>query len=327
LYWLGRHVERAEGAVRLLRSIVLRLTSESDPSNLPELPSLCRALADERPASESGAASADLSHLDIEHRIVAAVFDGQSSGSLRSTVDAMRHVASIVRDRISIDSWRVLNRVVNDFVAAPAIDTIELNDLLTMLNQMIVDLSAFSGLGMESMTRGPGWRFLDMGRRVERALHTIRLLQNTLVSDGHDERPMLEALLEIADSSMTYRNRYLTMLRVAPLLDLLITDETNPRSIGFQLAALAGHIENLPRDPAEPLLTAEQRKMLEALAGLRLADVDQLSQVGPDQTRPGLEHLLTSLAQQLRSLSDGVTHKYLVLAGPSRQLAEIRPST
>jgi uncharacterized circularly permuted ATP-grasp superfamily protein/uncharacterized alpha-E superfamily protein len=325
LYWLGRHVERAEGAVRILRSIVLRLTSESDPANLPELPSLCRALPDERPASEGGAASADFVNADIEQRIIAAVFDSQSSGSLRATVDAMRHVASIVRDRISIDSWRVLNRVVNDFVSSPALDMIELNDVLSMLNQMIVDLSAFSGLGMESMTRGPGWRFLDMGRRIERALHTIRLLQSTLVADGHEERPVLEALLEIADSSMTYRNRYLTMLRVAPLLDLLITDETNPRSIGFQLAALSGHVENLPRDPAEPLLTAEQRTMLEALAGLRLADVDELSQLGPDNTRPELDRLLSRLTLQLRSLSDGVTHKYLVLAGPARQLAEIRP--
>ncbi|HEY2148382.1 MAG TPA: alpha-E domain-containing protein, partial [Pirellulales bacterium] len=326
LYWLGRHVERAEGTVRLLRSIVLRLTSESDPANIPELSSLCRALPSERPAAENPPTVAYAAHSEIEPRIIAAVCDAQSRGSLRATIDAMRHVASIVRDRISIDSWRIVNRVVQDFAAAGTIDAIELSDILSMLNEMIVDLSAFSGLGMESMTRGPGWRFLDVGRRIERALHTIRLLQSTLVSDGREERPVLEALLEIADSSMTYRNRYLTMLRVAPLLDLLVTDETNPRSIGFQLAALSAHVENLPRDPAEPLLTAEQRTMLEVLAGLRLADVDQLSQLGPNHTRAELDRLLTRLAQQLRSLSESITNKYLMLAGPSRQLAEIRPS-
>jgi uncharacterized circularly permuted ATP-grasp superfamily protein/uncharacterized alpha-E superfamily protein len=327
LYWLGRDVERAEGSVRLLRSIVLRLSSESDPANLPELPLLLRALSEQgqiRPEFVVHAAGKETPLVDRE--LLAFIFDPQRSGSLRKTVDAMRHVASIVRDRISLDSWRILNRVEQDFLSARAVITVQLSDVLAMLNQMIVDLSAFSGVGMESMTRGPGWRFLDMGRRIERAQHTISLLRNTLVADGHEESPVLEALLEIADSSMTYRNRYLTTLRLAPLLDLLMTDETNPRSVGFQLVALAEHVENLPRDQAEPLLTAEQRAMLGVLASLRLADVDQLSQPDREGTRRPLDRLLSRLAQQLRTLSDGITHKYLVHAGPSRQLAEIRPS-
>jgi uncharacterized circularly permuted ATP-grasp superfamily protein/uncharacterized alpha-E superfamily protein len=327
LYWLGRQVERAEGAVRLLRSILLRLTSEGDQASLPELPPLLRALAEHgqiRPEFVVYAGGNETPIVDRE--ILAFIFDPQRSGSLRSTVDSVRHVASIVRDRISLDSWRILNRVEQDFLSIHPSATVQLSDALSMLNQMIVDLSAFSGLGMESMTRGPGWRFLDMGRRLERAQHTISLLRNTLVEDGHDETPVLEALLEIADSSMTYRNRYLTTLRLAPLLDLLMTDETNPRSIGFQLVALAGHVENLPRDQTEPLLTAEQRTMLGVLASLRLADVDQLSQPDRDGMRRALDRLLSRLAQQLRTLSDGITHQYLVHAGPSRQLAEIRPS-
>ena len=83
------------------------------------------------------------------------------------------------------------------------------------------------------MTRGPGWRFLDMGRRIERAVHALALLRSTLVEPAADEDPVFEALLEIADSSMTYRNRYLTNLQLPPLLDLLLTDETNPRSVGL----------------------------------------------------------------------------------------------
>ena len=90
-------------------------------------------------------------------------------------------------------------------------------------------LSAFSGLGMESMTRGAGWMFLDIGRRIERTLHTLALIENTLVTAGAELTPILEAVLEIADSSMTYRYRYLTSLQLAPVLDLLISDETNPR--------------------------------------------------------------------------------------------------
>ncbi|HEV2969296.1 MAG TPA: circularly permuted type 2 ATP-grasp protein [Pirellulales bacterium] len=327
LYWLGRHVERAEGAVRLLRSIVLRLAGESDPANLPELTSLLHALAEQgqiRPEFIVYAGGKETPIVDRE--ILAFIFDPQRAGSLRSTVDSVRHVASIVRDRISLDSWRILNRVEQDFLSIQTTAAVQLSDVLSMLNQMIVDLSAFSGVGTESMTRGPGWRFLDMGRRIERAQHTISLLRSTLVADGHDENPVLEALLEIADSSMTYRNRYLTTLRLAPVLDLLMTDETNPRSVGFQLVALSGHVENLPRDQAEPLFTAEQRTMLGALASLRLADVAQLSQLDREGSRRHLDRLLSRLAQQLRALSDGISHKYLVHAGPSRQLAEIRPS-
>ncbi len=261
-----------------------------------------------------------------DREILAFIFDAERGGSLRRTLDSVRHVASIVRDRISLDSWRILNRVEQDFTALQTPASVQLGDVLSMLNQMIVDFSAFSGLGMESMTRGPGWRFLDMGRRLERASQTMSLLRSTLVISQPEENPLLEALLEIADSSMTYRNRYLTTLRIGPLLDLLMTDETNPRSIGFQLVALAEHVVNLPREANEPLLTAEQRTMLAALTGLRLADIDSLSGTDREGGRRQLERLLGKLMQQMRTLSDGITHKYLVHAGPSRQLAEIRPA-
>ncbi len=137
---------------------------------------------------------------------------------------------------------------------------------------------------------------------------------------------MLEALLEIADSSMTYRNRYLTTLRLAPVLDLLMTDETNPRSLVFQLIALADHVEHLPRDQDDPLLNIDQRIMLTALTGLRLADIETLKEADRDGIRRHLDRLISRLALQLRNLSDSITHKYLVHAGPPRQMTEIRPS-
>jgi uncharacterized alpha-E superfamily protein len=164
-----------------------------------------------------------------------------------------------------------------------------------------------------------------MGRRLERALHTLTLLRSTLNRATADENAVLESLLEIADSSMTYRNRYLTILQLPPVLDLLMTDETNPRSVAYQLVALARHVENLPREQADPLLSAEQRIMTALLAGLRLADIDTLCHVDQEGERKALDRLLARLAGQLRSLSDRITHTYLVHAGPSRQMAEIRP--
>jgi uncharacterized circularly permuted ATP-grasp superfamily protein/uncharacterized alpha-E superfamily protein len=326
LYWLGRQVERAEGAARLLRSMLSRVTSESEPENMPELRILMQAAAGQAVILDGPAANGELRPEQLEEEIFAMIFEGQRPGSLRSTLTAMSQAASIVRDRISLDSWRILSRIDQD-VRWPTLPRqyIQAGDVLTLLNQVIINLAAFSGLGMESMTRTQAWRFLDMGRRLERSLHTCSLLKNTLVAAIEDESPLLEALLEIADSSMTYRARYLTTLQLAPVVDLLLSDESNPRSIGFQLAALETHVESLPHDTASPVRSSEQRIMLSALTSLRLAEVESLCETDRDQCRDKLDRLLTRMATHLRNLSDSLARTYLIHAGPSRQMSDIKP--
>jgi uncharacterized alpha-E superfamily protein len=193
------------------------------------------------------------------------------------------------------------------------------------LNQVILNLSAFSGVATENMTRGPGWQFLDLGRRIERSLSMIDLLRGTLVEASLHEHNVLDALLEIADSSMTYRNRYATNLQAGPVLDLLLIDETNPRSIGFQLAALANHVEHLPRQQSDPLLSPEQRLIIALLASVRLAEGNVLAEFDAGGIRSSLDELLVQLAAELRDLASGISHKYLVHAGPVHQMADILP--
>jgi uncharacterized alpha-E superfamily protein len=163
-----------------------------------------------------------------------------------------------------------------------------------------------------------------MGRRLERAVHILALLRSALVRPAADRDAVFEAVLEIADSSMTYRNRYLNTLQAAPLADLLLTDETNPRSAAFQFAALATHVEHLPRDQSQPLLSSEQRGMLSALTAVRLADVQTLTARDADGARRPLDRLLARLIGQMRGLSETITHTYLVHVGPSRQMGDIR---
>jgi uncharacterized alpha-E superfamily protein len=165
-----------------------------------------------------------------------------------------------------------------------------------------------------------------MGRRIERALAGLSLLKSTLVEPQADEVPLLEALLEIADSSMTYRNRYLTHLQLPPLLDLLLTDETNPRSVAFQAALLAAHVDALPRGATQLLLGSEQRLALALLTDLRLADVYAIVLLDATGRREQLEAFLDRASAHLRQLSDEVTKHYLIHAGVSRQIGEIRPS-
>ena len=109
-------------------------------------------------------------------------------------------------------------------------------------------LAALGGVVMESMTRGQAWRFLDMGRRLERAMNLVVMLRAALSRQSDREAPLLESVLDVADSGMTYRRRYLANLQVVPVVDLLVTDDTNPRSVVFQLEALADHFPHLPHD-------------------------------------------------------------------------------
>jgi uncharacterized alpha-E superfamily protein len=322
LFWLGRHVERAEAAARLLRSIFTRLISESAPGGSPELPALFRALVIGWP---NGAAAADASGGDLvtESIALARLYDRKQAGSLQAIIDALSLVASNVRDRISIDSWRIVSRIGDDFHPGYPLGVVSLSDVLPTLNQVIFNLSAFSGVATENMTRGPGWQFLDLGRRIERSLLTIGLLRNTLFVASPHEHALLEAVLEIADSSMTYRTRYATNLQVAPALDLLVNDETNPRSIGFQLAALSGHVERLPRQQSDPLLSDHQRLAISLLSAVRLADADSLAEADESQVRSALDRMLDRLASELRELASGISQTYLVHAGPAHQMADI----
>ena len=128
-----------------------------------------------------------------------------------------------------------------------------------------------------------------MGRRLERALHTLGLLRSTLATAAGPRGAAARGLLEVADSSMTYRRRYLSSLQAAPVLDLLLADETNPRSLAFQLSALADHVDDLPRDPTHAGLSPEQQILLAARTAVRLADIDLLARPDADGRRDELD--------------------------------------
>ena len=113
---------------------------------------------------------------------------------------------------------------------------------------------------------------------------------------------------------MTYRSRYLTTPLLAPVLDLLLLDETNPRSVAFQVATLNRHIEDLPRDTDSALRSAEQRIVLAVLTELRLSDIGALCKRGRRGHRKRLSELLTRVAQDLPELSEVLSRTYFAHA-------------
>lgn len=332
LHWLGRHAERVESGARLLRTVAARLDAESHQESVAGVADLLGVLDGGAPDTTRTSGLWEL-HAEIQ----ALVHDADRPGSVRASIEQLWRTASIVRDRISIDSWKVLARVRRDARGSRGpLPTLagRAADVLPQLDTLIFDLSAFAGLGTESMTRGPGWRFLDMGRRVERASFAIRLVDVALArprpqvfADGHrgDVIRLEEMLLEIADSSMTYRNRYPGVLEAAPLIDLLVIDETNPRSIGFQFAALADHVAALPGDDASPILSGEQRGVMAAVAELRLAEVERLAATDDLGGRRELSALLAKLEALVREFADAISHRYLVHSTPRRQLGGLPP--
>lgn len=307
LYWLGRYAERAEGLARLLRCIVSRLTERSSLDESPELPALLRTLA---------------AHIDGKPKTAAdvlpALYNPADAGSLASVLRELHGVAGLVRDRISLDMWRVVSRTVRP---ARRDEKPTHADALDEIDTTILHLAAFGGMAVESMTRTDGWRFLDLGRKLERAMHLKRLVYGTLTTHQPPEGPLLDAIIEICDSRMTYRRRYLGTLRTESVLDLVLFDETNPRSLAAQLVSVVDDVNNLPR-VATAARGLDQRIALSALSALQLAEVEKLAEV-TDGRRLGLIDLLDDIAEWLPQLSNLLTQQYLSHLQESRHLSPL----
>jgi uncharacterized alpha-E superfamily protein len=261
------------------------------------------------------------SDASLEREMLAVIYDSEEKSSLGWTLHQLRRVAWLLRDRFSADAWRILNRFDKQFASPQPIEPLRMGRALSLLDDAIMTLSAFSGLVMESMTRGDGWRFLDIGRRLERALQMIEMLRHGLRLDSHDHGGALQTLLEIADSSLTYRSRYLTSMRADLALDLLLLDEANPRSAAFQLARLREHVEELPDHSADTRRSAKWRVAVRLLSAVQLADAAELIRAGETGAPDNLESFLAGLAAGLRALSEALARDYFEHTIASRQLS------
>ena len=322
VFWLGRYLERSEFSGRLLRAVTLRLTSETDYRNLPDVPMLLRAMACQGQIDAGYVVDGIQQQLpSIDVVLPDYVVSRNETCSLRSTLASTLFIASKVRDRLSVDSWRILLNLEARFQAAG--DPHDLTSLLNLTNQLILDLSAFSGIVNESMTRTQAYRFLMIGRRLERAMQIISLLDNCFLRVANIPSELLEAALEVADSLMTYRSRYMANLQFAAVLDLILTDETNPRSLAFQLVRLEQLVAELPRTQLAASRDLHQRLAMSMVHDIRMVDIDAINKFrGCGEDCP-LQTLLSKVSRDLPLLSNAVTHRYLVHAEVSQRLTEV----
>jgi uncharacterized circularly permuted ATP-grasp superfamily protein/uncharacterized alpha-E superfamily protein len=303
LLWLGRYLERAEGLLRLLRAVYKRLSGEEKPEEVPELQFLLNILHTKNIIPTLSAVGGSFS-TEVRQHLQNALYRKDRSESILSILRRVQQTARNVRDRLSIDSIRVINRLENFREAADV-------EPLDLLDQTLFTLSSFSGLAMESMTRGLGWNFMDMGRRIERALNQAMLIRAGLPLVCRDSHNTLQALLEVSDSLMTYRGRYRSSFQLAPVLDLLLADEGNPKSLAFQFNQLAAHVEQLPHQEERRFASKEERTVLEMQTAVRLLD---LSAIHCGEEISGIESLtafLRTLETQIKEFAEQVSAHFL----------------
>ncbi len=314
LFWLGRYIQRAEIQSRMLRTILRRLTEETIPDGTPELPELLRTLTvmtEQEP--EPVVLSAPIQNMDATIQYICdVIYKPDYPNNLYQSLQQACGIGTMVRDRISIDTWRILDRLDHQLHRSSL-------DMPSMIDELLMILAAFSGLGYESMTHGYGWHFMDMGFRMERATMNAIILRELLSHPDAYEEPVLDAVLEVASSSITYRTRYQTSPALVPLLDLLLLDRSNPRGIAFQLELINEHIRvlsNLPRGGQLPeqVLATDLIHLIERVNLRKLAELDE------DGDRYELNCLLNDIVKRIQQLNNLVTERYLSHVETTQQL-------
>jgi uncharacterized circularly permuted ATP-grasp superfamily protein/uncharacterized alpha-E superfamily protein len=306
LFWLGRYAERAENMARLLRTLITRVrrAGQSELSCLLRLHSCLDSRHNKLPKRRSATAN------ELEKEIVAVMTDIERPDSLASTLEEVHRVGGGVRERLSADMTRLIGQLKDSVQLQEYMLFVEYSAVLTGCLEM---LSAFSGMERENITRGPGWLFMSLGRRLERAMYSLRQAREITKPLAEDQWPLLEYVLEVADSSMTYRSRYFTTLQPVAVLDVLVADETNPRSLDFQLNHLADLYSKLPRHIPEDL-----HAMQHAVASLRSFEMQRIvyplpgvpERKGHSDERTRLERSLKEFGVLLPTWSNNLANHY-----------------
>ncbi|HMY00140.1 MAG TPA: alpha-E domain-containing protein, partial [Agitococcus sp.] len=175
------------------------------------------------------------------------------------------------------------------------------------VDRLLMSLSALSGFALDDMTQDNSWRFLMIGRRLERLQFLADMIAQLLQHDAATEQTALDWLLELADSTITYRSRYLSSPQLIPVLDLILLDPSNPHSLQFQLDSLSQYLRQLDDSNDYGL-----SQMSERLQSLNFAVLE--SEMDYIQRLPRalmlIAKLLKSIAEQGRQLSDQLNLRY-----------------
>ena len=321
LFWMGRYAERAEASLRLLRTVFLMLNGEEPVSDVSKRILLCAVT--EVTATRPGFNKASDEMIRApEQELLMIVKDARRLGSVRSNLNAMIYCADESKELLSSDTLRVINDVRDALQDLDRNLSIDGSAPEEALDPLVSTLMALSGLAQESMVRDFGWRFMEIGRRLERAHLTATLIEQLLVPEvsESDQTQLIEALLLSLESLISYRRRYRARMGVQSSLDLILMDTSNPRSLLYQILLLSEHVCALPKSSeARHELSPKERALLECETAIKLSLLTELSS-REDGERVKLKKLLKHNTQQLETLSNMISDAYFDHREISQQL-------
>ena len=311
LFWLGAYMERAESATRLFRSLFQHISGEASlGQQVAALDRLAAVLVAQGHLSSRRARrllSKGTSSLVLE--LSSTIFDPDGDDSLTRILGNIERLCDLVRERLSPDMWRLLER----FTQLPARyanrPTRNLISALNILNDMIDNLAAINGMIALNMTRANGFRFLDAGRRIERTRQNARLFRELTLRPGPVETGTLSLLLELSDCAITYRNRYSAQPVFNLTADLLLTDHSHPRSMLSQVVALRELLAAMPEVDPEGLPGPAVKTLIRMDSSLRLLDTEHLDHT---RSRSGTRTAMARFTQRCEQDADLLTSRLTV---------------
>jgi uncharacterized alpha-E superfamily protein len=236
------------------------------------------------------------------------LLDRHRTGTAAQSLAALSMAAQGVRDQLSEDVWMVLADIERALAALADNPRDQGLQLADASERVLSGLLALAGIATENMVRDPGWYMLDSGRGLERAMQTLALLRVTICRElaPEEDRQVQEAVLTATESIVTFRRRYRTRGGVDALLELLLMDPFNPRSVAYQLQRIRTDLRALPNTSP----TSRPLRLLDALAErVRISDPVALAE-SADGRLALLEELLGELQHQLRVLAEAIRDQY-----------------
>ncbi len=227
-----------------------------------------------------------------------ALHSRKQFGSAYVVVEDANRAASFIRERLSLDAWKLLSSLL-ELLGRDENAPLSEAGAYEVADEALRLLSSISGLAQENMNRVAGWRFLEAGRRIERGVNACRLARSFATASSPAED--LDILLDLVDSQITYRSRYLMGVALRPVRDLVLLDPYNPRSLAFQVERLKEHLESLPLLNNDGMLEAPRKIVLALASEIAVAEASDLNG----------ERVL-GFEQKLMALADAIGARYFL---------------
>lgn len=310
LFWLGRTAERADVTLRTLRVVIDRMVSGQEEDDSPEVLAAILEI-------QAGPDDNRVGMARVRDAIARLTNDHHEPMGMAPLLGALRRTGQRARPYLSEESWRSIDRLTADNGWRMPPPPQNASALLRLIDDSLLALAAFAGTTQENLTRNHVWRFLELGRGIERGLSFARAAE-ALAGRRHDpDESWLRAWLTLLDSRTAYRTRYMTVPAPAPCMDLLVLDERNPRSLVYQLMRIEEALNRLP-NPG-PRRSRELRLAMRVLMDVRLADPETLAEEDEEGRRPELSALIAEVRAALAELSDELARSFFAhTQAPSR---------